>query len=63
VSESPTALDLVEQLTRIQLMEADIAVEQQTLRIAPRQVVVGFMLGVGAILAAVFTGLKLFLGK
>ncbi len=44
-------------------MEADIAVEQQTLRIAPRQVVVGFMLGVGAILAAVFTGLKLFLGK
>jgi len=52
VSERPTALDLVEQLTRIELMEADIAVKEQTLVLAPRQVFVGFMVGAGAVLAA-----------
>jgi hypothetical protein len=56
-------LDVAEQLTRIEQMEADIALKKQSVLLAPRQVFVSYATASAALLAAIFTGIRLFAGR
>jgi len=60
---APTLLDVAEQLTRIEQMEADIACKRQSILLAPRQIFIGYATAAAALIAAIFTGISLFAGR
>jgi hypothetical protein len=59
---SANKLDELEQIVRISQMQADIRLKQQGLYLAPRQLFIACAAACGAVVAAVATGIRLFIG-
>jgi hypothetical protein len=62
MSVSRQSLDRMEQSLRIKQMEVDIMLKEQAFKFAPIRLFMVFAGAASALLAAIFAGLKLFLG-
>jgi hypothetical protein len=62
MSGSKTSLDVLEQLVRIDQLLADIALKEQTVRQGKVVLIAAVTGAASGLLAAVFAGVKLFLG-
>jgi len=63
MSGSKTSLDRMEQTVRIELMRADILAKRQSLIFTKYQLYMTAAGAIAALLAAIFTGIKLLFGS